>query len=293
MFDLHKIPCDRPVFIAGPTASGKSELALRIAEKSGGQIINADALQVYANWNVLTARPSAKDLNRAPHVLYGHIPADEDYSAGDWLRDVTPLLKGEPRAIIVGGTGLYFAALTEGLAQIPQTPSEVRQEACEVLQEQGIEGMLRSLDSETRAKIDERNPMRVQRAWEVLQATGRGLAEWQKDTPPPTLPVSQAETLVLDAPKDWLTPRIEKRFDLMLKNGALQEVEANLSDWNPSLQSAKAIGARELIAHLSGELTLEAAREAVIVATRQYAKRQRTWFKARMREWRVVEATTL
>lgn len=278
------IPPDLPVLIAGPTASGKSALALEIAEQSGGVIINADAIQVYANWRVLTARPSAEDERRAPHHLFGHIAYDQPYSVGHWLRDVTPFLSGSSRPIIVGGTGLYFTALTEGLVEIPHTPSGIRAEA-DLLRQDGLEVMLKALDPDTRARIDVQNPMRVQRAWEVQKATGRGLASWQDDTPPPLLPLSRTLPLLLDAPKDWLNDRIATRFDQMLAEGAMDEVRANQHVWDPSLPSAKAIGAPELMAHLNGEQSAEAAHSAATIATRQFAKRQRTWFRSRMKSW--------
>lgn len=276
----------RPVLIAGPTASGKSALAMDIAEKTGGPVVNADALQVYADWRVLTARPSEADETRLPHLLYGHVPGDQPYSVGDWLREVTPLLSHAP--VIVGGTGLYFTALTEGLADIPEVPKDVRSAVRARIAAGDLNGVLGDLDAATKARIDVQNPMRVQRAWEVLTATGRGLAEWQDATGPALVPLKKAQTVLIDAPKDWLTPRIERRFDLMLKGGALDEARANVDGWHPARASAKAIGAAELIAHLRGDMSLDAAREAVVIATRQYAKRQRSWFRARMEGWHVV-----
>lgn len=269
--------------IAGPTASGKSALALHIAQTQGGVIINADALQVFDGWRIVTARPDDADLAVAPHALYGHVPFDAAYSVGHWLRDVTPLLQGA-RPIIVGGTGLYLTALTQGLADIPPTPPHVRAQA----DARDWRDLLAELDPDTIARIDTQNPVRVQRAWEVLTTTGRTLADWQDNTPAPLLPLSSITALVLDAPKDWLTPRIEKRFDLMLAAGALEEAEAMLPTWDPAHLSSKAIGAPELIAHLKGEMTLAQAREAAIIASRRYAKRQRTWFRARMREWSTI-----
>ena len=282
---LPDIAPDRPVLIAGPTASGKSALAMHIALSQGGVIINADASQVFANWRVLTARPSAADESQVPHHLYGHVAGDAAYSVGHWLRDLAPFLDGGPRPIIVGGTGLYFTALTEGLAQIPALPAHIRPMAEARLQSGGLEALRDDLDPATLARIDTQNPMRVQRAWEVLHGTGRGLAAWQDDTPPPLLPLCDTFPIVFDAPKDWLTPRIAQRFAQMLADGALDEARANLPVWNPAHLSAKAIGAPELIAHLQGELSLAAAQEAATTATRQFAKRQRTWFRARMRGW--------
>ncbi len=279
-----------PVLIAGPTASGKSALALEIAETRGGVIVNADAIQVYDNWRVLTARPSPAEEARASHRLYGHVAHDAAYSVGDWLREVAGIFQGEARPIIVGGTGLYFTALTEGLAEIPATPSQVRAEATARLEAGGLAALLADLDDETLSRIDQMNPMRVQRAWEVQRATRRGIAAWQDDTPPPLLPPEACARLVVDAPKDWLNPRIERRFDQMLEAGALDEARANLPGWNPAHLSAKAIGAPELIAHLNGEISLAQAREAAIIGTRQFAKRQRTWFRARMKGWQRLSA---
>ncbi len=270
----------QPVLIAGPTASGKSALALHIAETQGGVIVNADALQVFDGWRIVTARPSDAELARAPHALYGHVPLDGVYSVGDWLQDVEPLLRGE-RPIIVGGTGLNLTALTEGLAEIPQTPPAVRVAA----NAKTMAEMLNALDDETRGRIDQQNRARVQRAWEVVETTGRPLATWQDETPPPLLSLSDATPIVLDAPKEWLTPRIAQRFDQMLEMGAFEEAQAILPKWNPSHQSAKAIGAPELIAHLKGELSVGQATEAAVIASTQYAKRQRTWFRKRMQNW--------
>ncbi len=288
--DIHE---DRPVLIAGPTASGKSALALAIAASRGGVIVNADAMQVYANWRILTARPMAEEEARAPHRLYGHVAHDADYSAGHWLREVADILKAGARPIIVGGTGLYFAALTGGLADIPAIPAGVRATAETRLRTGGVAALLAEIDAETAARIDRQNPARVQRAWEVQRATGRGLAAWQDATPPPLLPLSACAALLIDAPRDWLDPRIEQRFNSMLDAGALDEVRANLPRWNPALPSMKAIGAPELVAHLRGKVALDAARAAAITATRQYAKRQRTWFRARMAGWTRVSAADL
>lgn len=283
----HDLDPDRPVLIAGPTASGKSALALAIAEQRGGVIVNADAFQVFANWRLLTARPDPAEAARAEHRLYGHVPGTQGYSVGHWLREVAPLLTG-PRVIIVGGTGLYFTALTEGLADIPETPAAIRAEADRLRRTEGLAAMLAGLDDETLARIDQQNPMRVQRAWEVQQSTGRGIAAWQADTPPPLLPLADAQPLLIEAPRDWLNARITRRFDAMLAAGALEEARANLPGWDPTHPSARAIGARELVAHLQGELTLDAARAAASIATRQYAKRQRSWFRARMSKWRRI-----
>ncbi len=288
---IRSLDRERPVLIAGPTASGKSALAMEIAKRTGGTIVNADALQVYARWRILTARPSARDEATLPHALYGHVGAEEAYSVGHWLREVTPLLAGDVPPVIVGGTGLYFTALTEGLADVPETPAAIRAEADARLQTDGLAAMVAALDAETAARIDLANPARVQRAWEVLTATGRGLAAWQAETGPPLLPLTKAQPILVQAPPDWLNSRIERRFAAMIEAGALDEVRANLEGWDPALPSSRAIGAPELVAHLRGKMTLEAACAAATVATRQYAKRQRTWFRARMKAWQLVDAT--
>lgn len=270
-----------PVLIAGPTASGKSALALHIARTQGGVVVNADALQVYDGWRILTARPDDSELAQADHALYGHVPFDAAYSTGHWLRDVAPFLAGNQRPIIVGGTGLNFAALLMGLADIPPTPADIRAAGNDI----PLPDLLAALDAQTSARIDTNNRVRVQRAWEVLQATGRGLAAWQDNTPPPLLPPADAVKITLDVPVDWLNDRIARRFDQMLDLGALDEARAMLPTWNPAHQSSKAIGAPEMIAHLQGKMTLDDARDAAVIASRQYAKRQRTWFRSKHQDW--------
>jgi tRNA dimethylallyltransferase len=250
-------------------------------------VVNADALQVYDGWRVLTARPGEDALARASHALYGHVPFEADYSAGAWLREIAPLLDGAERPVIVGGTGLYFRALTEGLAEIPEVPAEVRA-AAEGRDRDDLLADLQREDPAIVARIDTANLARVRRAWEVLRATGRPLSAWQAETGPPLLPLSQTVPILLDADRDWLAARIEARFDRMLGSGALEEARANLPRWDRAGGARRAIGAPELIAHLKGEMTLAAAREAAIAASRKYAKRQRTWFRARMGGWRAV-----
>ena len=277
---------NKPVLIAGPTASGKSALALEIAQKQGGIIVNADALQVFDGWRILTARPDDGDLELAEHALYGHIAFDSNYSVGHWLRDVAPYLTNGQRPIIVGGTGLNFNALTSGLVDIPTTPDTLRMQGNEL----SLHDLLSKLDPETTARIDTQNRVRVQRAWEVLQNTGRGMADWQDDTPPALLPADQAICITLDAPKEWLNDRIARRFDQMLEQGALEEARAMLPQWNRDHLSSKAIGAVELIAYLRQEMSLRDARAAAILASRQYAKRQRTWFRSRHKSWHHIPA---
>lgn len=284
---LPEIPDDRPVLIAGPTASGKSALALDIAQRLGGVIINADASQIYDCWRVITACPSIDEEAQAPHALYRHVAYDAQYSAGHWLREVTPMLHSGQRPIIVGGTGLYFNTLTQGMVDIPATPPDVRQRADEL----PLDVLLQELDNETAARIDLKNRARVQRAWEVLTATGRPLATWQDETPPPLLPVAETVPIVFDVDKDWLTARIERRFDLMLDMGALEEVEAMVDRYDPLLPSCRAIGVPELTDYILGKTDLATARDRATIATRQFAKRQRTWFRGRMRNWHHISPT--
>jgi tRNA dimethylallyltransferase len=283
---IDRISREAPILIAGPTASGKSALAMELAARDGRLIVNADALQVYGNWRVLTARPSTAEEAALPHALYGHVPGDAAYSVGQWLRDVERKLQGP--IVIVGGTGLNFNALTRGLAQVPEIPATVRAEADSRRVTEGYAVLLAEIDPATAARIDRQNPVRVQRAWEVLRATGRGLASWQNATPAPLLPLANAEALVLMPDVDWLNVRIDQRFRDMLEKGALDEARANLDGWDPKRPSSKAIGGPELIAHLRGEMTLAEATDAATLASRQYAKRQRTWFRSNMKAWRQV-----
>ncbi len=286
MKGIERLSRDLPVLIAGPTGSGKSALAMDLAARDGRLIVNADALQVYDCWRVLSARPSVAEEAALPHALYGHIGRDQDYSVGAWLREVAGLLTRP--VVIVGGTGLYFRALTEGLAEIPPIPAAIRAEADALRLSGQVDVMRQALDAATAAKTDLLNPVRVQRAYEVQRATGRGMAAWQADTSAPLLPLCDAQTLVLQPTVPWLDARIARRFSVMLDEGALDEARAALPHWQDDRPWARAIGAPELVAHLRGESTLNAARDAAILASRQYAKRQRTWFRTRMAEWTTV-----
>lgn len=259
---------------------------MEIAARDGRLIVNADALQVYQNWRILTARPSVADEAALPHALYGHVRRDAVYSVGHWLREAAPLLSRP--VVIVGGTGLNFNALTRGLAEVPETPPAIRREADARMAADGHQALATELDPETASRIDRLNPVRIQRAWEVLRATGRGLAAWQDETPAPLLPVSQAEALVLVPDVAWLDTRIDRRFQQMLAEGALDEARTNLADWDARRPSSKAIGGPELIAHLKAEMSLADAASAATLASRQYAKRQRTWFRSNMKAWRQI-----
>ena len=283
----------RPILIAGPTGCGKSALAIRIATTLGGLIINADAMQVYAGWRILTARPTKNDEMATSHALYGHINNLDTYSVGDWLQQIKPLLDGPERPIIVGGTGLYFKALTEGLAEIPKIPEKIKTEASDFIKTGRLSDMIGELDVDTRSKIDVKNPARVARAWEVWRTTGKSITFWHANTPVAFLNYEKCDAICLHGPTPWLNQRIEERFKTMLRKGVLTEVERNFKKWNPTLQSSQVIGAAELIDHLSGDLSIEKASELAIIASRQYAKRQRTWFRKRMAAWTNVDAEKL
>ena len=282
-----------PILIAGATASGKSTLALKIATKLGGVVVNADALQVYAGWRILTARPTLEEELQATHLLYGHIKNQNSYSVGDWLRQIVPILNSGQRPIIVGGTGLYFRALTEGLADIPPVPTDIHLQAKRLLRDGKCSSMLAALDDFTRSKIDIKNPMRISRAWEVLQATGKSIATWHLETPPPLLPLTSCSALHLSSPVDWLNARLERRFNMMITEGVLDEARSNLYQWDRNLQSSQAIGATELINHLQGYSSLTEAKNLAVTASRQYAKRQRTWLRKHMSDWRNLESQNL
>jgi len=280
-----KIDHKTPVLIAGQTASGKSHLALEIAETHGGIIINADAIQVYKNWRILTARPSDTDESKIKHKLYGHIDGATEYSVGTWIKEIKEILLSHSRPIIVGGTGLYFSALTNGLVDIPEIPEKIRLEANVRIKKNGFESLVREIDQETVQKIDTNNPMRVQRAWEVLRSTGRGLNSWHRATPKPTLDLNRCKALLVDVEVSKMNNRIKNRFDQMIEKGLIQEAKNNLATWNPKHPSSKAIGACELIAYLNNEISINQLKEQIVIATRQYAKRQRTWFRTKMQSW--------
>jgi tRNA dimethylallyltransferase len=276
------------VLIAGPTASGKSAAALELAEEIGGVVINADSMQVYREVPILTAQPSDTDKARVPHLLYGHVSAREVYSVGRW-RDDAARAMDEARAmqrvpIFVGGTGMYFMALTEGLADIPPTPPEIRDAARALLDDIGVEALhakLTDRDPVTAAKLRPSDPQRVLRAFEVFEATGRPLAEWQGAPSAPLLKDARVASFVLHPPRPELRARIATRFEAMLDFGGLDEARA-LEGLDPALPAAKLLGLRPLQALAAGTLTRAEALDAAITVTRQFAKRQMTWFRHRM-----------
>ena len=275
------------VLIAGPTGSGKSAIALELAERLGGTIINADSMQVYAELRILTARPSIQDEARIPHRLYGHVSVSERYSAGRYQTEAGNALaeaRGEKRlAIFVGGTGFYFSALTKGLSPIPAIPSDVRDAVRRRFEEVGRERFFAELsahDPETAAKLRVSDTQRILRAADVLEATGTSLSEWQRVSGTPVLAGLEHRSYVIAPPRKALNVRLEQRFRAMIAAGALEEVRA-LAGLEDSLPAARALGVPHLLRHLAGELGLEAAIAAAHTETRQYAKRQETWFRNR------------
>jgi tRNA dimethylallyltransferase len=282
------------VLIAGPTASGKSRLALDLARTLDGAIVNADSMQVYGELRILTARPPPADMASVPHLLYGHVPAADRYSVGRWLDAIAGVLgavREEGRLpILVGGTGLYFKALTEGLAAVPPIPVEVRQAVLQNTEGEGSEILHRQLadiDPEDAAQIRPSDRSRILRAMEVFEATGRSLAAWRARPAAPVLDRSTVECLILDPDRALLHERIASRAEAMIHEGAMAEVEALAKlRLSPDLPAMKAIGVRELLGHLRGDLSLEEALAGTKTETRRYAKRQMTWFRNQMAGWR-------
>lgn len=281
---------DEPVVvIAGPTASGKSGLALEIADVLKGTIVNADSMQVYDDLRVLTARPSMEDEARVPHRLYGYRDARDMASAADWARDaqaeITDIRKGARRPIVVGGTGFYLRALMEGIAEIPQIPKDIRDTARARRKQIGADAFHQELaarDPESAARLNAADSHRMLRAWEVIEATGRSLSDWHRDPVPPT--GLAFRVIVLMPEREDLYANCESRFDKMLENGALDEVKAlanraEKEQIDSDLPIFKALGYPALSAHLRGELSLEDAKSKSQQQTRNYAKRQLTWLR--------------
>lgn len=284
------------MLIAGPTASGKSALALDLARKTGGVIINADSMQVYRDLRIITARPTVEEEAVVPHRLYGHVDAAINFSAGAWVADAGKAL-AEARAqgklpIFVGGSGLYFRALTRGLSAVPPIAAEVRDSVRARLERDGVEALHEELarrDPVSAARLKPRDRTRIARALEVIEATGRALPDWHREGLPPLLPPGEFSALFLSPERETLYARIDARFDEMLSAGAIQEVLALAArNLDPLLPAMKAHGVPVLIRHIRGEVTREAAAEFGRTETRQYAKRQFTWFRHQLPEFEWV-----
>jgi tRNA dimethylallyltransferase len=290
----------RAVLIAGPTASGKSALALMLAEALGGTIINADAMQVYRDLRVLTARPSPAEEARVPHLLYGHVDAAENYSVGRWCVDASAALpvveRGGRLPILTGGTGLYFKALTHGLAAVPPIPAQIRAAVRARLEREGIAALYAELserDAATARRLMPGDRARITRALEVVLATGRSLTDWHREGMTPALDPQLAVKVFLDVDRGELYRRINARFDAMLQAGALDEVRAMASRrLDPALPAMKAHGVPWLIRHINGEVDLAAAVEAAKRDTRRYTKRQATWFRHQLPDWTWIAPET-
>jgi len=282
------------VLIAGPTASGKSALALRLARERDGIVVNTDALQVYAVLRLLTARPGAAELAEAPHLLYGTVPPSVRFSTGDWSRAAGEIIAARPdrTLIFVGGTGLYFDSLLSGFAEIPYVPPEaVAAAEAEIagLDRAERSRLIAERDPLVAARLKAPDPQRVVRALAVLRATGRSLASFQDAAQRGLLDGWAIERLVLNPDREVLRQRIARRFEAMFAEGAVEEVRALLAlDLDPGLPAMKAIGVPEIAAMLRGDLAEAEAIERAVIATRQYAKRQRTWFRGRMADWEWV-----
>ena len=287
----------RPILIAGPTASGKSGLALRLAEHLGGVVVNADSMQVYRELRILTARPAPAEEARVPHALYGFVPGAESYSAGRYAVDVERVLADARRAgrrpIIVGGTGLYFKTLVEGLSPIPSIPEEVRAHWRTEAADKGaahVHGVLAARDAEMAKRLAPGDTQRIVRALEVLDATGMSLAEWQRLPRAPVLDLAETIPLVVAVDREELSRRIDLRFLTMLEQGALDEVlQLKTLELDPTLPLMTALGVRPLLRHLAGELSRDEAIAAGQAETRLYAKRQATWARSNMIAWRRLE----
>jgi len=281
------------ILIAGPTASGKSALALTLAEKLGGVIVNADSMQVYRDLRIITARPTPAEEARVPHRVYGHVDAAVNYSTGQWLRDVDGVLdelaRANRTAILVGGTGLYFKALLSGLAAVPPIPADIRDAVRARVKREGAPALhaeLARLDPATAQRITVNDRSRVSRALEVVLATGRPLSDWHHEALPPLIDATKAAKVFVTCERKELVRRIETRFAAMLQAGALEEVQAlSQRQLDPSLPAMKAHGVPWLIRHLRGEISLEEAAAGAVIDTRRYAKRQLTWFRNQMKDW--------
>lgn len=285
----------RLIFIAGPTASGKSAAAMSLAKTIGGEIVNADAMQVYRDLHILTARPTIEDEAQIPHHLYGFLDGAAAYSAGRWARaaakKISEIQGRNTPVIVTGGTGLYFRALEEGLSPIPETPLAIREMAAARRASVGAAAFRDEVVKRdpSMAHLPEGDAQRLQRAWEVFEATGRGLSYFQK-LPRQPLIEAAAEKIIIAPPREVLYRRCDRRAADMLNSGAFEEVRALLArNLDPSLPVMKALGAPEIASLLRGEATREETLAALQQNTRRFAKRQLTWFRNQTQDWPQVQ----
>lgn len=284
------------ILIAGPTASGKSKIALQLAQAIGGEIVNADSMQVYRELRVLTARPSAADEMAVPHHLYGSVSAATAYSVGQWAEEAVPVInkirsQGKA-AIVVGGTGLYFRVLTEGLAEMPLIPDALRRETRSMFAEMGPERFhiaLSEVDPLAAKQIGSGDGQRMVRALEVFEASGRSIVDWQADPVVIGKLAAPSVRFALTPPREEIYAKTDARLESMMTSGALEEVAAlEAMNLDPTRPAMKALGVAALISHLQGKMSLEDALELAKTATRQYAKRQMTWIRNQMVSWNRV-----
>ncbi|WP_306833222.1 tRNA (adenosine(37)-N6)-dimethylallyltransferase MiaA [Neorhizobium huautlense] len=280
------------ILITGPTASGKSALAIALAKRHGGVVINADSMQVYDTLRVLTARPSEEDMEGVPHLLYGHVPAIKAYSTGEWLRDVERLL-GDLKCqgklpVLIGGTGLYFKALTGGLSDMPSIPDDLRESLRQRLGIEGPEALhaeLSRLDPEMALRLQVKDGQRILRALETHLHTGRSISSFQETRGPMIVDPARAKKIVVLPERPILHDRINRRFEIMLATGAIEEVQALMAMQPASdLPVMKAIGVNEIAEMNAGRMSRDTVIECGSALTRQYAKRQMTWFRNQMDE---------
>jgi tRNA dimethylallyltransferase len=288
----------KAILIAGPTASGKSALALKLARDRGGVVVNADSMQVYAELEILSARPTQAEMGGVVHRLYGHVAIAEGYSVGRFVREAEAMLAEVTAAgqmpIFVGGTGLYLKALLEGLSPIPAIPPAIREHwraEADRLGASKLHRKLADMDPGTAARLSPTDPQRIVRALEVMDATGRPLWEWQQEPGTPLIRAEDTERLVVLPERAVLHERSDRRFDEMMARGALDEARRIMDlDLDPALPGMRALGLRPLMAHLRGEMTLDAAVDEGKAETRRYIKRQATWISGNMKSWKAVYA---
>ena len=289
------------ILIHGPTASGKTALSIDLAQKLGGEVINADSMQVYKDLNVLTARPSEEELKMVPHHLFGHVDAAVRYSTGKWMEDarrkIASIQKRGNIPIIAGGTGLYFLSLIQGLSEIPPVPEEIRAEVRNIQLTEGTHGLharLQKVDPDSAERLERTDRQRLSRAYEVWLATGRAISEFQSKRSKPALGEGDWLGVALTPPRARLYARIDRRFESMMMHGAMLEAEALVArGLDPELPAMKAHGMPWLAAFIRGEMDAETAADNAKRDTRRYAKRQFTWIGRQFPFWPRIPAMDL